>query len=228
MTKVRGGIKKDGAAFIPNAGAESQQPLPVFSPQHGISEASHIETRRWSGDHRSRHLLPRTQVIVLCNGKALRFAPGMRAVTKRCFRGRRWRRNSGVNHGYCSVVENRAAAEDSILVGTAGRRRQGDGFVMPMQHIGTGGMSPVHVSPNRALRIVLMEHVITTAKINGTIGIIHPVMSGQKMILRSQRIRGKLAAECVCRGILRNRRLCTPRVCTGKDATRHGCCGYGR
>jgi hypothetical protein len=40
-----------------------------------------------------------------------------------------------------------------------------------------------------------VEHVIAAAVINGTVGIVHPVVSGEKMILRAERIGGELTAE---------------------------------
>src|SRR5580704_9625157 len=71
-----------------------------------------------------------------------------------------------------------------------------------MQHVGASGVRPIHVSPNRCLRVVLMEHVIASAKINGTVGIVHPVVCGQKMILRAKGIGSQFAAKCLSCGVI--------------------------
>src|SRR5579872_6220814 len=56
-------------------------------------------------------------------------------------------------------------------------------------------MRPVHVPPHRPLWVVLVEHVITTSKKNGTVRIVHPIVRGQQMVLGTKRVRGKLAAQ---------------------------------
>jgi hypothetical protein len=40
-----------------------------------------------------------------------------------------------------------------------------------------------------------MEHVIPASVIDGTVGIVHPVVIGEKMILRAKGVGGELAAE---------------------------------
>ena len=49
-------------------------------------------------------------------------------------------------------------------------------------------MGPIHVAPNGALGIVLMEHVIASAEEDRTVGIVHPVACWQEMVLGAQRI----------------------------------------
>src|ERR1700757_4037451 len=56
-------------------------------------------------------------------------------------------------------------------------------------------MPPVHVAPDRRLRIVLVEHVIPAAKKYWTVGIVHPIVCGKQMVLGSKRIRCQLAAQ---------------------------------
>ena len=67
--------------------------------------------------------------------------------------------------------------------------------MLPVNHVVAGGVGPVHVAPQGGLRVVLVEHVIAAAVENGTVGIVHPVVSGEKMILRAERVGGELAAE---------------------------------
>jgi hypothetical protein len=45
------------------------------------------------------------------------------------------------------------------------------------------------------LGIVLVKHVIASAKENGPVGIVHPVVGGKQVVLRTQRIGAEFAAE---------------------------------
>src|SRR5215831_15747349 len=83
-----------------------------------------------------------------------------------------------------------------------------------MEQVGTGGVSPMHVSPNRALGIELKKHVITAAVKDRAIRIIHPVVRGEKVVLRTERIGCKLTQEGIvlrvaCKGEARGERFHT-------------------
>ena len=60
-----------------------------------------------------------------------------------------------------------------------------------MNHIGRDGVSPVHVSPDGGVRVVLEEHVVVALPVNGTVGIVHPVGCRKQVELRAQRIGGE-------------------------------------
>ena len=67
--------------------------------------------------------------------------------------------------------------------------------MLPVNEIGAGGVRPIHISPHRGLRVVLMKHVIAATEIDRTIGIVHPVVRGKQMILGAKGIAGQLFAE---------------------------------
>jgi hypothetical protein len=45
------------------------------------------------------------------------------------------------------------------------------------------------------LRIVLVKHVIAAAVEDGSVGIVHPIVSGEKVILGAKEVGGEFAAE---------------------------------
>ena len=94
-----------------------------------------------------------------------------------------------------AVVNDGAAAEHSILVGASGSGGERDRLMTPVNHVIAGGVRPVHVAPDGSFRIVLVEHVIAAAIEDGSVRIVHPIVSGEKVILRPQGIGGEFAAE---------------------------------
>ena len=195
LTEIGRRIKKDGATFAANARTYDQHPAVGFAPEAWIAESSDFKTGRRSCDDRLRELFPGTQVFIRGNGEALRFLPGVDSVLERRIGLGLGRLHSGVDHCGLAVIEHGAAAEDAILIGPAGSGGERDGLVLPVNHVVAGGVRPVHVAPDGGLRVVLVEHVIAAAVENGTVGIVHPVVSGEKMILRAERIGGELTAE---------------------------------
>ena len=105
------------------------------------------------------------------------------------------RSDPGIDDGWPAVVEDGATAEDPVAIGTAGSGESAIGLVLPVNHVGAGGVRPIHVAPDGGLRIVLVEHVIASAEKDGTVGIVHPVVGGEQVILGAKRIGGELAAE---------------------------------
>ena len=93
------------------------------------------------------------------------------------------------------MIDHRAAAEDAILIGTAGRGRQRHRQMFPMHHVFADGVAPVHIAPKGAVRIVLVEHVILALPVDGRIGIVHPIGRGKQMILGSVRIGRQLGSR---------------------------------
>lgn|SRR5215467_1577239 len=70
-----------------------------------------------------------------------------------------------------------------------------------MEHVGTASMSPIHVSPNRTPGVELIKHVITAAVKDRAVGIIHPIVRGKKVVLRTERIGRKLMAQRLVLGV---------------------------
>jgi hypothetical protein len=163
---------------VRDAGTDNQHPEIAFTPKAGIAKPGDHKTRGWCGDYRFRKLLPLAEVLVLRDGEALRFTPGMNTVTQRSFIGYCRRSDCGIDHGGFAVVEDCAAAENAIAIGTARRGRKSDRFVFPANHILACSVCPVHVAPNGGPGIVLVKHVIASAIADWPIGIIHPVVRG--------------------------------------------------
>lgn len=51
-----------------------------------------------------------------------------------------------------------------------------------MNHVRTGGVSPVHVSPDGCVGVVLVEHVVLATIKDGGAGVVHPSAGGKEMI----------------------------------------------
>jgi len=75
--------------------------------------------------------------------------------------------------------------------------------VFPMNQIRTGGMRPVHIAPHRRFGVVLMKHVIATVIKDGAVRVVHPVVRGEQVKLRAQRIGRELLAQRSIFGIYR-------------------------
>jgi hypothetical protein len=89
--------------------------------------------------------------------------------------------DAGVDDGGGSVVEYAAAGEAALGVCAAGGGGEGDGEATPVDHIGTGGVGPVHVSPGGGVGVVLVEHVVLAAPVDGGAGVVHPAAGGEEV-----------------------------------------------
>src|SRR5271156_4771880 len=65
----------------------------------------------------------------------------------------------------------------------------------PVSQVRTGGVGPMHISPDRAARIVLEEHMILAAEEARGAGVVHPVGLGQQVELGPQRIVHELLSQ---------------------------------
>ena len=68
-------------------------------------------------------------------------------------------------------------------VGASGCGREGYWQALPVDHVGADSVGPVHVSPDGGVRVVLMEHVVLAAPVDGAAGVVHPAT-------------GRLQVEC--------------------------------
>src|SRR5947208_16636600 len=55
---------------------------------------------------------------------------------------------------------------------------------MPMQQVSAYGMSPAHVAPFVAERIILKEEMVFAFEVDQTVRIIRPVLTRRKVVLR--------------------------------------------
>src|SRR5581483_5751640 len=56
----------------------------------------------------------------------------------------------------------------------------------PMQQISANGMSPTHVAPFIAKRVVLKEQVIFAIEVNQAVGIVGPMLAWREVKLRAK------------------------------------------
>ena len=86
--------------------------------------------------------------------------------------GRGVERDDGAGAEACGViaVDHARAAED----GADGVGRDGDGLVLPVHEVGAGAVSPRHVAPRGAVRVVLEIEVPGAIKVEHTVGVVHP------------------------------------------------------
>ena len=71
--------------------------------------------------------------------------------------------------------------------------RNGYRLMFPIHQVCTGGMSPMHISPHRTVRIVLIKQMINTIFIYHTVRIIHPAILRSEVIKRTE----TLAIGCI-------------------------------
>ena len=109
---------------------------------------------------------------------------------------------TGVDKRQHAVVVHCAAGKTAIpVIFITGCQR--NRLMLPVQHVRTGGMSPVHRPLMFTCRMVLKECVIATAEINKPVRIIHPSGRWSQMKNRVPGIT-TTGAECIkcnlCRG----------------------------
>ena len=148
--------------------------------RRGIAEAGDFHAGRRSGDDGLGTLLPGAESVVGGDGEALGFAEVIVAVGERGF-GWGDGLDAGIDDGRGSVVEDGGAGEAAVGVGTAGGGCEGDGKALPVNHVGAGGVGPVHVAPDGGVRVVLVEHVVLALPIDGTAWVVDPASGGQEV-----------------------------------------------
>ena len=79
----------------------------AFAPEAGIAESGDGEARRRRGDDGIGKFLPGAQIVVLGDGEALRFAPGVDAIAQSRFGVSGGRCDGGVDHGRLAVDRGR-------------------------------------------------------------------------------------------------------------------------
>ena len=62
--------------------------------------------------------------------------------------------------------------------------RQGSGKIGPVQQVRADGMSPVHRSPMRIIRVILVKKMVLSVVEGKTVGVIHPAYTGGQVKFR--------------------------------------------
>lgn len=89
------------------------------------------------------------------------------------------------------IVIHSASGEATFGIVAARRGSESNGLMFPVDHVWTGGMRPVHISPDGGAWVVLEEHVVLALPIDGAIWIVHPIARRQEMKLGAEGIGGQ-------------------------------------
>ena len=175
-----GAVEEDHATLASDTGADEEVLGVGDAEGGGVAEAGDVEARGWGGDDGLGVLGPGAEGGVGGEGEVLGFSVVVVAVAEGSL-GEGDGLDAGVDDGRVSVEEEAAAGEASLSVGAVGGGGEGDGLAGPVDHVGTGGVGPVHVSPDGSVGVVLVEHVVLAAIVNGGAGIVHPAAGGEEM-----------------------------------------------
>ena len=63
--------------------------------------------------------------------------------------------------------------------------RESHGLFRPVHEVGRGGVAPRHVAPVVALRVILVEEVVSAVDVDHSVRVIHPVLGGGEVYLRA-------------------------------------------
>lgn len=195
LAKIRGAIEKNVAANALLARTDTHVPSGTSAPKKGIAKASQfrIVGRKKNG---GRKFVPSFEKRMLRSGEALGFTKIVSAVAQSGFGGR-CRFYAGIEKRGGAAIFYSAAGKTAILIGAAGSRGKSDGHVFPVDHVGADSVGPVHVSPNGSTGIVLKKYVVVTVPEDGTVRIVHPVVSGKQMKLGTKRISSEASGPTV-------------------------------
>ena len=91
--------------------------------------------------------------------------------------------NDGIAAETCHIlfVHNGAAAENGAQI----VRSQGNAQVLPVHQILGNGVSPVHVAPEAAVRVVLEEKMPFSVLVHHAVGVVHPAPVGREVVSRT-------------------------------------------
>jgi hypothetical protein len=189
--------------ILPTLATLRSSPVPPQETRAGIwiAEASDFNAKWWIGDDGLRELGPVDEVGIIGPGEALGFAELVGAVVERDLIGRAFD-DAGVDCVDAPADCDRCSGEAAGCVRAAGCWGHGERLMRPVNHVGADGVIPAHVPPDGGLRVVLEEHVVVAAEVDGAVGIVHPVGRGKQMELRPLRIEGERRHER--RAILRD------------------------
>jgi len=190
-------VEENAAALYPLARADAAVPAVRFLPHAWVAKARDAHAFGRFRDHGSLELLPVEQPVVFGCGQHLRFAQLVVRIAEGDLVGRGVL-HAGVNEGRHAVIDDRRPAEAPVAVRAAGRGRQGNRLVAPVHHVWAYGVAPVHVAPHSRIGIELVKEVVLALPPDGPVGIVHPVVRGQQVVLGAKRIAGEVGAFGTC------------------------------
>src|SRR5882724_111917 len=188
-------IQKYSATLLELSGSDPEIGSRSVLPQERIAKAGELRIIRWL-NHRLFPFVPSTKLRIGRRGEALHFAEIVIAVAERgAFRRSSF--HTRVQDRGGSVVVDGAAGEAAVGIVPARSGSKRDGHVAPVNHVFADGVIPVHVAPNRGVRVVLIEHVVEAVPENRAVGIVHPVSRRKQMELRTKWVGGKTRLQRV-------------------------------
>ncbi len=194
-TQIFRSIQANVASFLANAGGDAQIPRIAVAPKKWIAETGNSRILRRLDD-RGFPFRPRPQLRIARRSKANRFTKIVNAVAQRSPL-RCHRLHAGVKDGRDAVVLHGAAGEAAIRIIPSPCRRKRNRQMPPVNHVVAHRMRPMHIAPNRRVRVVLEKHVVVALPVDRAVRIVHPIFSRQEMKLGTQRISGKASAQSV-------------------------------
>ena len=176
FVEVGGLIEQYAAADVSFARADGHVVVIAVLPCGGIAEAGDDHAGGRQGDDGLGELGPVDELRVVGEGEALRLLDGVGVA-----------HDGGVFAGaeFCAGVDlidaradlERRTGEAAEGVGAVGRGGEGDGEVLPVEHVGADGVVPAHVSPGGGEGVVLKEHMVAAVVVDGAVGVVHPIVS---------------------------------------------------
>ncbi len=167
-------IEQDHPALIHDPRADDHIPPIVATPDEGIAKIpTRVRTDRgWRplDDGIQRVLLPRQQIVI-----AGRQADDLGI-------------HAGIDQRGRAVVIDSTARPAALRIRPAGRGRERDRPIPPVDQILADGVPPMNRAVKCAVGIVLIKEMIASLPLDEAIGIVHPIGRRQKMIARTMRI----------------------------------------
>ena len=171
-------VQQNRAALALDAAAQAEQiAFPLF-PQHRVTEALNAQSGRRRADQR-----------ILSH--RFQFAEG----SVRRGQADRLREDRRINKYRPALRHKRRTRPAAVLVGPAGRRRKRDRQPLPTHQVSADGVPPMQASPNRRMRIVLVEQVRLPLPGHQSVRVIHPIGGRREMKKRVQRVPRDLARQ---------------------------------
>ena len=146
MHQVNRAIQQDRSPYSLDAGTHQQVPILSLSPHERVAEMAACAGlqfgRRAYDDWIPGVVVPRQQILV--TGRQTDDL-GMNAAVQQC---------------RSAVIVDGAARPAPVSIGSSRGRRQGDRQIGLMNQVGANSVTPVNMSMERTVRIVLVEEVV--------------------------------------------------------------------
>ena len=170
MQQIRRVIQQ-GLCFSVALGAAYQVIGPIVFPDLGIAEEIMRDAAGWFDDGIALILFEMNPVLAY--GDVLRLLEAVAVVG-----------GARIDQIQLPVLFDRAAGEASSLrvVVIAFARRKRDGQLLPMHQVIADRMPPVHLRPEAAIRVELVEEVVFPLEIDQAVRIVDPSAGAHEMV----------------------------------------------